>query len=622
MKMTAVKRVCLLLALLLGLQVFVVACQPTDTPVETDPVTDPVTDPDAGTDPEDATDPEDETEPETEPEPEEDIPLTLFADGAFKYCIVYPSNASTELTAKITAAQSSLRAKTKQDITLVKQNKLTEEHDGLHRLYVGVNPKELGVETFSADSVRMGDYVVGRVGEDLYVFSYADVPMGKALTALVEQMTEAYANKTIVIEEYSCLDYDRTYVLAAFPAIEPDAKAEVGTMRPSENLNATQYYVSKVGASEANRYFSRMTELGLQEQDTHRIGDARFGTYYEKNRSYVYFVSYHTSTLRITYLQKRDAYLPTTTDEPSFTKVCDTKGYLIGVADSGEPHYFQNGMSMVYLLADGTFLIYDGGQQSCDADKLYQLLSSIARENGLSKVTVSAWLITHTHGDHIGFWPEFMKKYVKTSLVTIEKLFFNPVTEDMGPGGYDDMDWTDANLIQTLKNASPTTKHYNLFTGQKFYMADVLVEVFFTTADHLPSARILDTSSTNAASLVTRLTIDGKTVLMTGDACTGHCTGMVKAYGEGLQSDIVQTPHHGVQVGATTPFYQNVNPSYALFTCGDRLFETHAKPQTYTQWLLDHLPAANIFKAGHNNGSTTRVTEIDFKTMTFTVTTK
>ena len=615
MKLTAIKRASLLLALLLGLQAFAVACQPTGTPVETDPVTDPVTDPE--TDP--VTDPV--TEPETDPviDPEKDIPLTVFADGAFNYCIVYADNASTDLVTKISAAQTSLRNKTKKEIEMVKLGKLTDKYDDLHRIYVGVSPATIGVEDFSANSVRMGDYVIGRVGEDLYVFSYADVPMGKALAALVDLMIDAYASKTIVIEEYSCREYDRTYALSAFPAIEPDAKAEVGTMRPAEGLNATQYYVSKVGAAEANRFFSRMEDLGLQKQDSHRIGDARFGTYYEKNRSYVYFVSYHTSTLRITYLQKRDAYLPTTTDEPSFTKVCDTKGYLIGVADSGEPHYFQNGMSMVYLLADGTFLIYDGGQQSCDADKLYQLLSSIARENGLSKVTVSAWLITHTHGDHIGFWPNFMKKYVKTSLVTIEKLFFNPVTVDMGAGGYDDMDGSDARLISQLKEASPTTKHYSLFTGQKFYMADVLVEVFFTTADHLPSARILDTSSTNAASLVTRLTIDGKTVLMTGDACTGHCTGMVKAYGEGLQSDVVQTPHHGVHVGATTPFYQNVNPTYALFTCGDRLFETHAKPQTYTQWLLDHLPAGNIYKAGHNNGNTTRVTEIDFKTMTFTV---
>ena len=614
MKQSAITKLCLLLALLLGIQAFAVACQPSNDPVETDPVTDPVTDPEDGTDPEGETDPVDE--------PEGDIPLTIYEENAFRYCFVYADGASAELVAKISSVQTSLRNKTKKEIRAVSMSGLNSDYDGLHRIYVGVNPAALGAAEFSANNVRMGDYVIGRVEEDLYIFSYSDVPTAKALEALVEQMIEAYADQKIVLEKYSCLDYDRTYVLAAFPAIEPDAKAEVGTMRPSENLNATQYYVSKVGAAEANRFFSRMTELGLQEQDTHRIGDARFGTYYEKNRSYVYFVSYHSKVLRITYLQKRDAYLPTTTDEPNFTKVCDTKGYLIGVADSGAPSNFQNGMSMVYLLADGTFLIYDGGQQSCDADKLYQILSTIARENGLKNVKVSAWLITHTHGDHVGFWADFLKNYVKTSKVTIEKLFFNPVTADMGAGGYDDMDWSDANLLQKLKEASPTTKTYNLFTGQKFYLADVLMEVIFTTADHLPSAHILDTSSTNAASLVTRLTIDGKTVLMTGDACTGHCNGMVTAFGNGLASDVVQTPHHGVQVGATIPFYQAVNPSYALFTCGDRLFETHAKPQHYTEWLLKQLPAENVFKAGHNDGRNTRVTEIDFKTMTFTVTTR
>ncbi|MBQ1229590.1 MAG: MBL fold metallo-hydrolase, partial [Clostridia bacterium] len=511
MKMTVIKRACLLLALLLGLQAFAVACQPADEPAQTDPVTDPVTDP--------ATDPstESDTEPETEPEPEGDIPLTIYENDAFRYCIVYPDNASADLTTKISAVQTSLRGKTKKEIETVKLSKLTDQHDDLHRIYVGVSPASIGVEDFSADSVRMGDYVIGRVEEDLYVFSYGEIPMTKALEALAKQMVGAYADKKIVIDEYSCLEYDRTYALAAFPAIEPDAKAVVGTMRPSENLSATQYYVTGIGAADANNYFSRIEEAGLQKQDSHRIGDARFGTYYEKNRSYVYFVSYHSSVLRITYLQKRDAYLPTTMKEPSFTKVCDTKGYLIGVADSGDQHRFQNGMSMAYLLADGTFLVYDGGQKNYDADKLYQLLSSIARENGLKKVTVSAWIITHSHGDHVGFWPEFLADYVKTSKVTIEKLFFNPVTADMGEEGYrTGMRWNDNNVIEKLKAASPTTKIYNLFTGQKFYLADVLVEVFFTTADHLPSARILDTSSTNAASLVTRLTIDGKTVLMTG----------------------------------------------------------------------------------------------------------
>lgn len=615
MKFTAIKRACLLLALLLGLQAFVVACQPSNNPVETDPATDPATDP--VTDP--VTDPE--TEPETDPadDPEKDIPLTVFADGAFKYCIVYPDNASTDLVTKISAAQTSLRNKTKKEIEMVKLGKLTDKYDDLHRIYVGVSPATIGVETFSAGSVRMGDYVIGRVGEDLYVFSYGEAPMTKALETLANQMVGAYADKKIVIEEYSCREYDRTYVLAAFPAIEADPKAEVGTMRPSENLSATQYYVSKVAASDANRFFSRMEEVGLQKQSSHRIGDARFGTYYEKNRSYVYFVSYHSSVLRITYLQKRDAYLPTTMKEPSFTKVCDTKGYLIGVADSGAPHYFQNGMSMVYLLADGTFLIYDGGQARYDADKLYQILASIASTNGLSKITVSAWIITHSHGDHVGFWPEFLSDYVKTSRVTIEKLFFNPVTADMGEEGYrTNMRWNDNNVLEKLKAASPTTKTYNLFTGQKFYLADVLVEVVFTPADHLPSKNIMNIG-TNAASMVTRLTIDGKTVLMAGDADTEHCTAMVKAYGEGLQSDVVQTPHHGVHDGATTPFYQNVNPTYALFTCGDKLFQTHGMPQSYTQWLVNHLPAANIYKAGYNNGSITRVTEIDFKTMTFTV---
>lgn len=609
MKPSAITKLCLLLALILGLQVFTVACQPTDPtdPAETEPS---------------ATDPA-ETEPqETQPaETEEDIPLTIYENGAFKYCFVYPDTATKALINSIGEYQAILRSKTKKRIEAVALGELTEAHNGLHRIYVGFFPEELCGVTIDVNTLRMGDYFVGREGEDLYITSYSQAPLSTALNDLVESMTDALASDRIVIDDYSTVGYDYSYILAAFPAIELSPENETGTMQPTSNPGGTQFYITNVSGSMATSFFSRLDDGDLEEFDTHRIGNARFGTYTVKNGSYVYYLSYHSNVLRITYVQKRDAFIPDAVDEPSFERVCETKGYLIGVADSGAEHYFQNGQSMVYLLGDGTFWIYDGGYNE-DARKLYNILSTIARQNNLSEIVVSGWLITHSHGDHIGFWESFMSDYVKDGRVKVERLFFNPCTPSMGTAGYNAMKGTDARVLNSCRAHSPATKIYNLYTGQKFYMADMLVEVIYTSADYHPSDKALANDDTNAASTVTRLTFGEVTVLMTGDACNRHCQGMVEAFGDGLESTIVQTPHHGVGNGATVPFYTCVAPTYALFTCGDKLYQSHALIDAGSKWLIKNLDAENIYLAGYHNGSTTRVTEIDFENLTFTVTTQ
>lgn len=607
MKRSAITKLCLLLALLLGMQAFIVACQPAadPTPADTQPTDTQPTD----------------TEPETQPsENEEDIPLTIYENGKFKYCFVYPDGATKALTNIVSEYQATLRAKTKKRIEAVKLGDLTEEHNDLHRIYVGMLP-EGRQDAFSANTSLMGDYMVCREGEDLYIYSYNTAPISTALYDLVDDMIASLSDDRIVIEKYSISACDTSYILHAFPALELTAENEMGTLQPTSNPGGTQHYVTNVTSSQASKFFSRLDEGGFVEHDTHRIGNARFGTYYLKNGNNVFYLSYHSDVLRINAVQKRDAFLPENVDTPNFERVCDTRGYLIGVADSGAEHYFQNGQSMVYLLGDGTFWIYDGGYNE-DAIKLYQILSTIARENNLSKIVVSGWLITHSHGDHIGFWESFMSDYVKTGKVTLENLFFNPCTPSMGTAGYNAMKGTDTRVLNACRAHSPQTKIYNLYTGQKFYMADMMVEVIYTSADYHPSDKALANDDTNAASTVTRLTFGDVTVLMTGDACNRHCMGMVEAFGDGLKSTIVQTPHHGVGNGATIPFYMNVNPTYALFTCGDKLYQSLALTDAASQWLVNHLDEDKIYLAGYHNGATTRVTEIDFEALTFKVTTQ
>ena len=109
-----------------------------------------------------------------------------------------------------------------------------------------------------------------------------------------------------------------------------------------------------------------------------------------------------------------------TTASPSLP----VKGYILSVSDSSHcgndctaPKEFENGMSLFFSLADGSFLIVDGGQgnsaASMDADHLYRRLREKAEENGLGEIVISAWIITHAHGDHCGCLRYFLAAYGK-----------------------------------------------------------------------------------------------------------------------------------------------------------------------------------------------------------------
>ena len=111
-------------------------------------------------------------------------------------------------------------------------------------------------------------------------------------------------------------------------------------------------------------------------------------------------------------------------------------------------------------------------------------------------------------------------------------------------------------MVQSVNTYSPNTKIARLQTGQEFWLADVRIEVLYTLAD-LKQGTFTDY---NDASSVMRLEINGKTVLMTGDAATATWNLLVKRCGSYLKSDYLQVPHHGAAGGGTIAAYDLIQP--------------------------------------------------------------
>lgn len=91
---------------------------------------------------------------------------------------------------------------------------------------------------------------------------------------------------------------------------------------------------------------------------------------------------------------------------------------------------------------------------------------------------------------------------------------------------------------------------------------------------------VLATRAYNANSCVLRIS-DGKySVLLTGDLESIQELNLVKHYGNALDSDILQTPHHGSKSSSTISFIQAVNPQATLTSVS-----------RYNPW---HLPAKSV----------------------------
>ncbi len=303
-------------------------------------------------------------------------------------------------------------------------------------------------------------------------------------------------------------------------------------------------------------YTTSLGQDGFEEHSTKEIGNAEYAVY--KNDEMALYVNQFDSAMRIAYSNIDEAFLPET-EKSEFTKVCDTKGYMVGVT-AGD---YENGMCFIYLLADGTFLVYDGGRNEADADHLYNLLCSIAKEHSIDKVVISNWMLTHAHGDHCGCWEPFFSKYAET--VEIQSVMFNTTHTSWGDGVSGSLE---KSVLNTVESHSPDTKLVRLHSGQDFWLADMKLEVLYTVEDLEPGTL----TDYNDASTITRLTIGDKTILMTGDAATNVWELMCNTYGDALKSEYLQVPHHGTGPGGTIDAYNMIQPTYLLWPCGNTLY--------------------------------------------------
>ena len=243
-----------------------------------------------------------------------------------------------------------------------------------------------------------------------------------------------------------------------------------------------------------------------------------------------------------------------------------------------------NGMCMVLTLGDGRFVIYDGGFKESDGTRLFQYLNeNNIREDG---ITIAAWVLTHGHEDHYGAFVHFTKKYSET--VKVQYFVLNPILncrerEDFLIG-----------VPDMIRKNYTYSKILIPHSGMKFQFNNLQMEVVFTHEDVLPQA----VAVINDASIITRLSANGKTILVMGD-CQFTTPLVQRALGKYVKSDILQVPHHG-DSGGSKDFYDLVDPETVVYCTSSEKFAKAKSKDWYlapNHYLLNGLHVKNVIVA-------------------------
>ena len=359
------------------------------------------------------------------------------------------------------------------------------------------------------------------------------------------------------------------------PVPEFTAGSSAGAPYNCGNGNYLLVYSNVSSATESKNYENTLKSAGYTLAQENDIGANRFVTYTKGDQMVHCSYFSYDKEFRITYGPK--TYMGATQAVSGYSQAVTPSVSMIEIGGTG--------LSMVIQLADGSFIIIDGGFgqgtysntaiKNADMARMYQFLKDNTPGGGKPQIT---WMITHADSDHILFPSSFMKNY--STNVDVNTVCYNfPV--------YSSLASNMSNFKSYVSTYFPEANHYIMHTGSQLYLPGCEIEFLITASEDLYPTSM---SSGNHTCNAWRLTIEGKTILITGDIETPLCNKMANNYGNYLASNILQVVHHGVN-GATNAFNQCVASGNNLEVCfwpirSERKWRTEEYP-TINQPLWD-----------------------------------
>ena len=285
--------------------------------------------------------------------------------------------------------------------------------------------------------------------------------------------------------------------------------------------NAYLIYRDRSNKADYLEYCTVLTASGYQMHASNQDGTASFATYANDRAVISVSFSTHDNILRAVVEPAADtAFVPKLISDgvegcaaPAFVQMND---HMFDVVDCG--------MSYIFRLSDGTFILIDGGWDTeAIADALYEKLVSLSEGRD---IVISAWYFTHAHIDHIGAIYRVAQKY--GDKITLKRVIFNYPGESRMTEMGDEFVRGYVRRWRTMLKSFGDVEIIKARTGQRFRFPDLSLDMLFTYEDY-KMPRPLRTF--NDTSLVFRVKTMGETYIFLGDASVDMCGILVAKYG-------------------------------------------------------------------------------------------
>ena len=421
--------------------------------------------------------------------------------------------------------------------------------------------------------------------------------------------TDKKGNVTIAFPEgFVCKGRSEGDFVTDFP--KPEGLTLYHTMDTAEDTLQYVYKGEGVSADAYRAYLADLKTNGYSVITENEIEDSLFATLVNDSEKIMLYVTYNAFAheeefdhsydplIRVVSASTDKVTVPDAsvlTKPTNYKKVTDTAVTAVELIGN------LVGMCYIITLEDGSFVVFDGGASGTmqiageswsTAEKIWNILNAryemIFGEKPENKdgkrIRIAAWVVTHSHGDHYGAATSFWSVYNNNKTWEMDYLIGNYPSSSA-------VHFVADSDINRMSNSQDLAAQYGftflkVHTGEKYYFANLEMEVL-TTYEDLAPERIKNQNDTSTVLRFTvQATADGVkdgaatnvgapyTMIWTGDANRQQSRYLCAMYGDYMVSDMVQVAHHG-NVGCETDFYDCVQATVVWFAHNVNSFRSY-----------------------------------------------
>ena len=429
-------------------------------------------------------------------------------------------------------------------------------------------------------------YSIDFVGNKIIIYAWSSEGLERAVEAFADLLryacyTDAEGRTTVCIVKESITGKNESLNFYTDVPYEANGRRYGSVYNAYDG--AMMLYWSDADEKMLNAYFKSVADMGYakyQELDNNSIhsitcqkGGLSVHMYYLKR----------VKELRV--IAQNKAQLPT--NSYSYEKLCSPAVTQLGLYHDQETY---TGMGYLIRLEDGTFVVIDGGNAlEYNAKLLYETMLE-QKPDELDEIIITAWIVTHAHGDHNGVFEYFAKHY--KDKVTVKQLIGNDISDFV----YSTNDFGKRNFTYSAAakgfNGCVYTKAH---TGQQFFFPGATFTVMYTHEDVYPKTFKL---YNDVASMMISADIENTRFLWLADMEKTAAQRFKNMYDKDMKCDVLQVGHHGIG-GGSYDVYRLCDPDIALWPAGQQVIDReNVWDWTQNAWIRDNVEQIYIHKDG------------------------